>query len=168
MCSRLSFLHYKWICLPLSRRLVSISSNTVVLSEHLQSSGTRHRGRCFTVQARAHVAGESLRSLLPTLCACVLLNQRESGWFLRKWNSTGDNLKARVQLRHTPTPPLSTSLHSLCHQGDIAKGAPVIFFFSSGLESRQWICTINYLASFGVGAWKRSFASDHMPQMSPY
>lgn len=92
------------------------------------------------------------------LYACVVLNQRESGWFLGKWNSTGDNSKARVQLRHTPTPPLPTSLHSPCHQGDITKGAPVIFFFfSSSLESRQWICTINYLGSFGVGAWKYSF-----------
>lgn len=166
MCSRLSFLHYKWICLPLSRRLVSISSNTVVLSEHLQSSGTWHRGRCL-LSRLVHVLQVNLWEAFCPLYTYAVLNQRESGWFLRKWNSTGDNLKARVQLRHTPTPPLQP-LCTLCVTEVTLLRALQLFFFSSGVESRQWICTINYLGSFGVGAWKRSFASNRMPQMSPY
>lgn len=40
--------------------------------------------------------------------------------------------KDRVQLRRTPSLPLRISVLSMCHQGDIAKGAPIFFpFFSS-------------------------------------
>lgn len=41
-------------------------------------------------------------------------------------------MKARVQLRRTPTPPLPISALSLCHQGDIAQGAPVFFIRYEG------------------------------------
>lgn len=57
-------------------------------------------------------------------------------------------MKARVQLRRTPTPPLPISALSLCHQGDIAQGAPV--FFLSGMKAQPCICTINHLGSCDV------------------
>lgn len=39
--------------------------------------------------------------------------------------------KDRVQLRRTPSLPLRISVLSMCHQGDIAKGAPIFFSFFS-------------------------------------
>lgn len=64
--------------------------------------------------------------------------------------------KDRVQLRRTPSLPLRISVLSMCHQGDIAKGAPIFFpfffpfLFFSGTEAWPHICTINHLESCDV------------------
>lgn len=77
-------------------------------------------------------------------------------------------MKAGVQLRRTPAPPLPISVLSLCHQGDIAQGTPFFFlFFLSGIEAQPCLFTINHLRSCDVGI-KTLFFSDDVSQISLY
>lgn len=90
-------LFYKWLFLTLSQRLVSILSNTVFFLEH--SWGVQQLRILEAPHSTASSFIWSVRRGLLYMCSISL------GESVGVWDSTEDTMKARVQLRHTPSHP---------------------------------------------------------------
>lgn len=135
----------------------------VILFE--QSSATQYLGGHLLYRLMHMMHLQHWEVSCPFL-ASIMVDQWEPGWYLKEWDSTEHNMKARVQLRSTPTPPLPISVLSLCHQGDIAQGAPVFFF------NQVWRLSLAFAPSIILEAvmfaLKCSFFSYYMSQISLY